>query len=254
MNSQSALANGDIKVLGALTQEKVGNIGESYSDTILLKNTGQASCEVKIYQTDYLFRADGSNFYSLPGSNPLSNAKWITLSASSVTIPPGQTAPVNYHIKIPQSEDLHGTYWSLVMVEPVETKSVPSAKGKYTLGLKTNIRYGVQIVTNIKDTGARRIEILNKKIVDEKGHKFLQFDIINTGERWLDPSVSVQLYNKEGKLLGPFIDPKSRIFPTCSVRHKIFLRDIGKGDYKAQVIVDNGDQYVFGANYELTIR
>jgi hypothetical protein len=257
LGSKNALANNDIKVLGSLTHEKITSNGERYSGTILIKNTGENPCKVKVYQTDYLFYADGSNIYGPPASNPVSNANWITLSAKWIIIPAGETAPVNYSVQVPRNLDLHGTYWSLVMVESTADTSAggtSAATGKYVLGLQTNIRYGVQIITDIKDTGTRRIEFLDKKIIDEKGKKFLQLDIKNTGERWLDPVVSVQLYNKDGKLLGTFSSAKSRIFPACSVRHSVYLPNISKGKYKALVIVDNGDQYVFGANYELTIQ
>lgn len=254
--NQNIFASSNIKVLGSLTQEKIVGSGQNYNGTILIKNAGENSCQVRIYQTDYLFYADGSNLYGTLGSNPLSNGKWITLSSTSITIPAGQTAPANFSVEIPKNPELHGTYWSLIMVEPVDSGSdnASSAKGKYVLGLQTNVRYGVQVITDIKDTGTRSIVFLNKKIVDENGKRILQFDIKNTGERWLNPTVSVQLYNKDGKLLGTFGGEKNRIFPTCSVRHKILLSEIQKGDYKAVIIVDNGDQYVFGANYELMIR
>ncbi len=252
---QNVFASGDIKVLGSLTQEKVVGGGESYNGAIIIKNAGGSPCKVKIYQTDYLFYADGSNSYGLPGSNPLSNAKWVALSTAWVTVPAGQTAPVNYSVQVPKNPDLRGTYWSLIMVEPVEAAGDnPGVKGKYVLGLQTSVRYGVQIITDIKDTGTRSIAFLNKKISAENGNKVFQFDIKNTGERWLNPTVLVQLYNKNGKSLGTFGSEKKRIFPTCSVRHKILLPDIPKGEYKAVVIVDNGDQYVFGANYEMIIQ
>jgi hypothetical protein len=255
--SRNAFANNDIKVLGSLTHEKISDSGEAYSGTILIKNAGESPCRVKIYQTDYLFYADGTNLYGSPASNPYSNAKWIALSAKWLTIPAGETAPVNYEVQIPHISDLQGTYWSLVMVEPAADNGpaqTAAEKGKYVLGLQTNIRYGVQIITDIKDSGTRKIELLNKRLIEENGKRFLQLDIKNTGERWLNPSVSVQLYGKDGKLFGTFGNAKNRIFPTCSVRHKIYLGDIPKGEYKALVIVDNGDQYVFGANYELTIQ
>jgi hypothetical protein len=144
----------------------------------------------------------------------------------------------------------------MVMVEPVEDPSDTASeqKGKAVLGLRTVIRYGVQIVTNIEETGTRRIEFIDKRLIKEQGKNLLQLDIKNTGERWLSPTVSVQLFDKDGKKSGAFHTDKIRIMPTCSVRCKIPLENITPGKYKALVIVDNGDQSVFGANYDLTIE
>lgn len=253
--SHDVSALGSIRVLGELTQEKVAGYGEKYSGMILIKNTGDTVCKVKIYQTDYLFYADGTNIYGNPGTAPMSNAKWIKLSPNFVTIPANDAATVNYNVEVPNNKSLRGTYWSMIMVEPVEddTPPLPGQKGKAVLGLQAVIRYGVQIITNIEDTGTRRIEFLDKRLIAENGRYILQLDIKNSGERWLSPQVSVQLFDKDGKKLGAFHIEKIRILPACSVRRKIPLDNIPSGKYKALVIVDNGDQAVFGANYDLTI-
>ncbi|HEX3046937.1 MAG TPA: hypothetical protein VHY08_19440 [Bacillota bacterium] len=253
---ESTWAAGGIRVIGELTQEKSVSSGTKYNGSFLIKNTGDTACKVRVYQTDYLFYANGTNIYGNPGSAPLSNAKWITLSSNYITVPVNETATVNYSVEVPQNKELRGTYWSIVMVEPVEdiTDQTSEQKGKAVLGLKTIIRYGVQIVTNIEETGTRKIEFIDKRLINEKGKNLLQLDIKNSGERWLVPTVSVQLFDKDGKKSGAFRTEKIRIMPTCSVRCKIPLENITPGKYKALVIVDNGDQYVFGANYDLTIE
>ncbi|MCL6590270.1 MAG: hypothetical protein K6U80_09985 [Firmicutes bacterium] len=254
--NRSVLAEGGIRVLGELTQEKSVKSGNKYDGCFLIKNTGPAACKVRIYQTDYFFYADGTNIYGNPGAAPQSNAKWITLSSNYITIPGNDTATVNYRVEVPPNKELRGTYWSMVMVEPVEDAAgqVSQPKGKAVLGLKAVIRYGIQVITNIENTGARRIEFTGKKLIREDGKNILQLDIKNSGERWLSPTVFVQLFDKNGKKTGDFHTGKLRIFPTCSVRCKINLENVTSGKYKAVVIVDNGDQYVFGANYDLTVE
>ena len=70
-----------------MTQERQAKPGETYRGTIVLRNTGAAPAEAKVYQTDYSFAADGSNLYGAPGRLPRSNANWISLSRELVTIP-----------------------------------------------------------------------------------------------------------------------------------------------------------------------
>lgn len=246
-----------VSVIGGLSREKAVMPGERFEGIIFLKNKGEGPAEVKVYQTDYLFFADGRNIYGEPGGIPRSNAKWISLSPTRTTIPPNQTSSVHYTVQIPENPDLKGTYWSMVMVEPmagVSPEGIEGEKGKIKLGLQTIVRYGIQIVTDIGDTGIRKIRFLDRKLISEDGKRLLQVDIENTGERWLSPLVWVEIYNEQGQSIGRFESGKFRIYPGCSVRHKFDLTNVPKGKYKALLVADNGDEYVFGARYDLGIE
>jgi hypothetical protein len=246
-----------VSVIGTLSREKTVKPGEKFEGVILLKNTGGNSQEVKIYQTDYLFFADGRNIYGEPGSIPRSNAKWVSLSPNRLTIPPNQTASVYYTVQVPDNPDLKGSYWSMVMVEPsamVMAETPEEEKGKVKLGLQTIIRYGIQIVTDIKDTGIRKVSFIDKKLIRENEKKTLQISIENIGERWLSPLVWVELYNVQGVSIGRFESDRMRIYPGCSVIHRVDLTDVPGGRYKALVVADNGDDYVVGARYDLGIE
>src|SRR5690554_2475565 len=252
LGSANTFAAANIKVIGPLVQETTTNIGAVYNGNILIENTGETPCTARIYQTDYLYYAQGTNIYGTPGENPSSNANWITLGANWVTIPAKDTATVNYKVQVPQNSDLPGTYWSMLMVEPADDQAIRGRKD--TITLQTKIRYGIQVITHIGNTGTRRIRFLDRKIITDNGRKILELDIENCGERALFPSVSLQLFSDSGNLIGNFHGRQTRILPTCSIRQRINLPNIPRGKYKALVIVDNGDEYVFGANYDLVIE
>ncbi len=262
-----------ISILGELAQERSLQLGEKYEGTINLKNTGQTPCQVNVYQTDYRFDADGTNIYGEPGSSARSNAGWLSVSPGRLTILPDQIATVYYTVQIPERKelasinpdisatenlDLTGTYWSMVMIEPMpeelSPENIQDRTGKIQMGIKTKIRYGIQIVTNIGDSGTRRMEFRDKKLIKQDGKTILQMDIENTGQRWLFPSVWVEIYAEGGKAMGRFDGDKKRIYPGCSVRQKIELTDIPAGQYQALVVADNGDDYVFGARYNFEIK
>ena len=99
-----------------LTEEVVVSPGEKVTGMITLRNSGETPETVRAYQTDYLFHADGRTVYGEPGSTPRSNASWITIYPTEVTLPPGGEATIHYQIEVP-SENLAGTYWSMV-IEP----------------------------------------------------------------------------------------------------------------------------------------
>ncbi|UCB52269.1 MAG: hypothetical protein JSV10_09840 [Candidatus Zixiibacteriota bacterium] len=261
-----------VLVMGELTREKTLQPGETHEGTINLKNTGETSCQVNVFQTDYLFYADGSNVYGEPGTVVRSNADWLSVAPNRLTIPPNEMASVYYTVRVPQiqklasiynniqvleSPDLIGTYWSMVIVEPVPQtgpEAIEDETRKVKMGIQTKIRYGIQMVNNIGDTGSRKIKFSDKKLINQDERKFLQMDIENIGERWLSPTLWVEIYDSHGAKVGRFESSKKRIYPGCSVRHKVDLTDVPKGKYQALVVADNGDEYVFGAKYDFGIE
>jgi len=241
-------------VSSGLTVEKVVLPGDKIVGVIALR--GEESDEtVRIYQTDYLFYADGRNEFGKPGSNPRSNASWISYSPNQITLPAGGRAEVTYQITVPNDKDLRGTYWSVIMVEevPKGTLEVPSAKkGEVAVGIRVVSRYAVQVVTHIGDTGTRALEFADKKLEMKDGKTCLILDVKNTGERWLVPEVYVDLFGQSGQL-GRYPGGKLRIFPGCSVRYRVDLGALKPGKYNALVIADCGEDNVFGARYTLEV-
>jgi hypothetical protein len=248
---------GGVSVIGGLTRERVLQPGEKYEGKITLQNSGETSWQVTVYKTDYLYYADGRNIYGEPGQATRSNADWITVSPPRLIIPPNEQASLYYKVEVPQNPNLIGTYWSMIMIEPASEaslKNLQDKEGKVKVGIQTVVRYGIQIVTHIGDSGTCEIDFMDKKLIKAEGQSILQMDIENIGQRWLSPIVWVELYSSQGSKVGRFESDKKRIYPECSVRHRIDLTEVPTGNYKALVIVDNGDDNVFGARYNLGIE
>lgn len=246
----------EVSVIGGLTREVTLDPGGRTEGRIILRNAGDEPQEVKVYQTDYRFWADGRNEYGEPGGVPRSNARWITHSPQQLTIPPRATESVYYTIQAPAQEGLCGTYWSMLMVEPIaaETLEPPQPEeDRVTIGIRTVMRYAIQMVTHIGDTGVRELKFADKQLIVEGEKRALRLDLENTGERWLVPRVWVELYDEQGTSLGRFEGGQFRIYPGCSVRYQIDLSEVPPGKYRALIVADNGDEYVFGAQYDLEL-
>ena len=246
-----------IMVKSSLLQEKTAGIGETYQGVILISNNDTVAKNVKIYQTDYTFNYDGKSVYGEPGRNPHSNANWIKFSSTYLTISPQEEVKLNYTVNVPDDELLTGSYWSVVMIEGIkETAPVSSEakKGEIKVGIQTLVRYAVQIITNIGDSGSREINILNKELVKGKEGKYtLQMDVENSGERTLRPTINAELYNLQGLLAGKFKGNRARIYPQTSARYKVDFNDVPAGKYKALITLDNGDDYVWGIQINLEL-
>ncbi len=249
--AESCLAG--VQVIGGLARERNLQPGERFDGSIVLKNTGEVATSVRVHKVDYLFYADGRTLFDEPGNVPRSNAAWISFSPSRLSIPPKQTATVSYTIKTPENRELRGSYWTVLMIEPTETDAEKEGP-RSGLSVRTLIRYAVQVIVNIGDTGERNIRILDKRLIDDDGKRLLQIDIENTGERVLTPYLWAELHGEGTSVQGRLETGKQRIYPGCTARYRIDLSKVPHGMYKALVVADNGDDYIFGARYDLLIQ
>jgi len=254
-----SLAVAQIAVIGELSQERDVSPGMTYDGTIVVRNDLDEPQEAKIYQTDYLFRFDGTNEYGEPGTAPRSNAPWITFNPSYLVVPPRSTATVNYNVVVPQTwkgSALRGTYWSMLMVEGIPKGSPESAVRRpgtrAQMGIQQTIRYGIQIVSHIENTGSADIAFIGSQLIArDDGSRVLQVDIENKGDRAIRPDVFVELFDEGGAAHGKFSGVRSRIYPGTSIRQSILLTNVPKGTYRALVVVDSGGDDVVAAQYTL---
>ena len=257
-----ALAGGgelpaQVAVLSSGIEQRQVRPGGVYVGSILLFNPTAEPQEARVYQTDYLFFADGSNRFDEPGTVPRSNAKWITYGPNRVTIPPGTRFRVEYTITVPDTLAvwLSGSYWSMLMVEGVPRSPHPASpepdSTQVVLGVRQLVRQAIQIVTDIAGTGALQVDVANPQLLaTADGGKVLQVDIANTGDLTAIPDVSVELYGEDGALKGKFAGVKQMLHPGTSVRQRIDLGALPAGTYHALVVADGGGE-VFGAQYRL---
>lgn len=248
---------GSVGVSGGLTRQLIVQPGGSHEGAIVIQNTGDKPVDIKFFQTDYAFSAAGETRYGVPGKAARSNASWVAFVPHQVTIPAHDTASVYYTINVPRGTGLSGTYWSVLMVEPVDTTQLilpKEQKANVNVGVKVVARYAVQMVTSIGDTGTRDVKLSNVRVISDSGQRVLEFDIENTGERWLNPSVWIDLYDAKGVSLGRRHCNRMRLYPGCSGRYRAALGDIPQGEYQAMMIADNGDENVFGSQFKIEIK
>jgi len=245
--------NAEIKLLGEMTRHYQVEAGNDYQGKLRISNTGDDTGYVRIYQKDYRFEAGGNSYYLKPDSLNRSNAEWIELKSSEVTeVPPRRQVEIYYDISVPSSVNKKGTYWSVIMVEPLGHELFKINKG--LLNLKQSSRLAVQIITDINNSGKVSVDINDPQIITEAESNFFQIDIKNTGEKWLTPEVWLELYTSNGKKLEKFKGSNKRIFPGTSVRHQIQLTGLAPGEYLAILLIDNGASGVFGRQYQFLIE
>jgi len=246
-----------VGIVGALTHEYSAVPGNSYEGSIEVNNPGEEEQEIKVYQTDYIFYADGTVVYGNPGDLPRSNARWITLSPKQVIIPPKETIAVHFTIQAPDDETLKGTYWSVIMLEPIAKGSPESSSpgsSRPSITVVEVLRYAIQVVTNFGESGTRSIKFGQMRLTAEDGRRSLSVDVENTGERWLRGGLWIDLYDSDGKYVGKYEGTRKRMYPQTSARYSVDLVGLANGSYKALIIVDCGGDDVFGINVNLVLK
>jgi hypothetical protein len=255
--SPAALAG--IHIEGSLYQEKNTAPGAVYRGTIAIRNSGATPAQAKLYGTDYTFAADGSNQYGAPGKLARSNGGWLRLSQEQLTIPAHGVASVQYEVSVPADDTLKGSYWSMIMIESLSAAESADGealkKGQARAALTAVTRYGVQVASDIGDTGRRELQFSNPRLVEGKDAKrFLAVDVGNTGERSLNPQISLDLNGAQDGAAKKVTGSRQRLYPGSSARFQLDVSAMPAGTYRALVTADAGGDDVFGSQFELTIH
>jgi len=250
-------AHGQIFIEGSLAHDREVEPGQSYSGTIEVGNAGTEEQAVRVYQTDYLFNAQGETFYGEAGSLPRSNGLWISVFPSRFTVPAKGSVAVTYRIEVPVDPNLRGTYWSMLMVEGIPPDSLEANADEEppepSIGIRQLLRYGIQIVTDIGSTGSTDLKIMDARLVREDEAVLLLLDVINSGERLIIPQVSAEAFNSDAEKAAVVAATTKRIYPGTSVRYRLDLSSLDSGQYQLLLIMDAGGENVFGASYSIQL-
>jgi len=250
---RTVLAHAGVAPDGEATQAHGAQPGDTYRGSIAIRNTGPAVAQVKLYQTDYLFSADGKNAFDAPGSLARSNAAWLQLNREQVTIAPDGVATVDYQVRVPEGAGLSGTYWSVVMVQELPAAEAAGVS-RAGVTLAQSMRHAIQIITEVGESGRSEIEFLNARVVGEGAQRAFDIDLVNTGERWLRTDIWLELHDSRGRVVGRFSAPRRRTFPGTSVHNRIEIGAAPAGKYLGLLVADGGRNDLFGMQIELDLR
>ena len=247
----SMVGKANILVLNGLTHENISLPGGQYRDRIEIQNSGTEVRSVKIYARDYWFSYTGESRHDDPGTLARSNASWINYTPRLITLQPNEKGFIDFEVNVPKTDSLNGTYWSVIMVEGI----TPPDTMDNSSGVKINtaIRYAVQIITNIGESGKRDLQFLGLELTQSEGKNVLNVAVENTGDFILKPEMSLEVFDGDGNSLGVFKADRRKTFPGTSVTSSIVLEGIKPGKYTAVLVADCDEDHVYGTNISLEI-
>ena len=250
--ASASAAAAQIAVVGSTVEERVAAAGESYTGTIVVRNLTKQDQPVRIYQTDYLFFADGTSHFDDPGTAVRSNATWITPTVRSLLVPPSSEMTVTYTVKVPASDTLSGTYWSTIMVEGAPSEAGRSSGGRPQVGVGAIMRYAVQVATHIKTTGSRKVTFANSRfLTNADSTQAFELEVKNVGERAYRPALWIEVYDEQGALKASARQERGLLYPGTSLKQTFALGKLAHGSYRAIVFADSGEDAVFASQFTL---
>lgn len=241
-----------IAVLNGLTHSHRVKEGMLYKGYIEIQNTGTDKQWVRISKNDFLCNSSGQMFYEEPVQHNRSNASWVELNTTSVVLEAGEIYQLTYQVSVPEKLELPGSYWCVVMIEPVdEVKVVPIENA---VQVKTQIRYAVQVICTTENEAKAEIKFIKTEVVKNEGGRYLAVDLEDTGELYHTVVVNADFFDAvTGSNSGKYQSQQYSIFPYTSRRFMIDITGLGVGRYKGTLLANCSDDQVFGLNLSLNI-
>ena len=243
----------NIVILNGLSHSYKVENGQVYKGRISIENTSSQPQDVKLFFQDFSYQASGLIQYSVPKTNPKSNADWIKLNTNLVSLQGKQKTEILYEITVPQEISDAGSYWSVIIVEPVDNLK---PKNENTgVNITSIVRYAIQIITDLDAEKAKPdLKFEGLKIEKEDKIKILKIAIANEGNLYCKATATIEIYKKNGEKIGTFFSQPMGLLPQTSKSFHIDISKINPEKYNAVIIATDEDENSFAINVELEIK
>ncbi|GAA5102882.1 hypothetical protein GCM10023210_44280 [Chryseobacterium ginsengisoli] len=251
---QFSFLKASIVVLNGLSHTYKVENGKVYKGKIALENTGKQPQSVKLFLQDYSYKADGTIYYTAPHTNEKTNADWIKMNTNLVTLKAKEKTEVYYEITVPDKISDPGSYWSVIIVEPVE--DIKPNDSKQGVNITSIIRYAIQVITDLDSDKAKPdLKFEGIKIEKEDGRQILKVAIANKGNLYCKPTAVIEIYNKKnGQKIGNFSSQAMGLLPQTSKSFHIDIDKTPPDQYNAVLIATDEDENAFALNVELEVK
>jgi hypothetical protein len=202
---QFSFLHAGIVVLNGLTHSYKIENGKVYKGKIAIENTGSTPQNVKLFLQDFTYHADGTLIIlsCIPITEPMvtgsnSTPIWLRLKGKEKT-------EVFYEITVPNQALDPGSYWSVIIVEPVD--DIKPSDNKPGVNITSVVRYAIQVITDYDTEKAKPdLRFENIKVEKEEGKQTVKVAIANNGNLYCKSTASIEIYNrKTGEKLGLFL-------------------------------------------------
>lgn len=176
-----------------------GAPGSNVTQTVTITNGGKAPFSFKATFSDWRRDSIGEKVYADAGTLPRSNADWLKLSETNLTVQPGESKQVNVTLTIPADASDVVTN-SMLMLTQIAQQSDEYLKNN-NIGIKVLFEFGLHVYytpeKNTKeDLDFTAINFRGKVKIADKMYNRVAVQIKNVGNTVSDSSVDFELTNK----------------------------------------------------------
>lgn len=243
-----------IVVLNGLTHTYKVENGKVYKGKVEIENTDNAPQDVKIFLQDYGYKADGTVLYTNPGTNDRTNTGWIKFNTNLISLKAKEKKEVYYEITVPNHVAQAGSYWSVIIVEPVE--NIKPTQDKLGVNITSIVRYAIQVITDYDSEKAKPVlKFEDVKIEKQASSQVLKIAVTNNGELYCKPTTTIEIYNRKGgQKIGTFSSEPMGLLPNTSKSFFIDISKVPPNQYNAVIIATDEDENAFALNVELDVK
>ncbi len=251
---QFSFLRAGIVILNGLTHSYKIENGKVYKGKVAIENTGSNPQSVKIFLQDYTYHADGTINYTALRTNKRSNGEWLKLNTNLVTLKGKEKTEILYEITIPNQAMDPGSYWSVIIVEPVE--DIKPSDSKPGVSITSIIRYAIQVITDFETEKAKPdLKFESIKVEKQEGKQTAKIAIANNGNLYCKPTASIEIYNrKTGEKVGTYSSLTMGLLPNTSKTFYIDISKVPPDKYKAAIIAADEEENAFALNVELEVK
>lgn len=175
-----------------------GNPGETVAQTITLNNTSSVPLNFSSRIQDFDRDSLGNKIYYEANTRPSSNAKWLSMSSTSIRVLPGESKKLNISMAIPVNAKT--VTQSMIFFTQVKEQTAKATAGK-SIGVNILMELGLQVYYTPNGLNAGELEFLafeDRGIVSNGKEQVrrLMLRIHNKGDLNKDAFVRLELTDK----------------------------------------------------------
>lgn len=254
-SASPARAQRGLAIGSRLFQEFRATPGAALDGQIVLRNATDHAQTLSVTQHDFLSDFGRLEYGLEPGTVPRSNAAWVRLPRTVVSVPADSIVAIPFDVVIPGAV-APGTYWSVVTVSQ-ELSVVGRAGTRVRTGqAQATVQQGAAFATLVvTHVGAMPsdLRMAGAALGEREGSPTVDVQLENAGEAMSRAAVWVELFREDGEALGRFDARLNFLFPGQRVTKPVPLTGVGPGRYLAVLYVDDGTE-VTGARLRFTIE
>lgn len=251
------ISKANIVINNGLTHSYDSQPGSTIKGNIEVQNIGESERRIIIYKEDLLRGCDGKELKVDSLSHDRSSITWMTLGEFEKVLEPNEKFVIPYEIKVPENSELDGSYWNMILVEMAE--AIDKTKDHRGISVSTKMRYGIQVITDIKATSepkttGEEIQFSDFKLNKEDSINVIQVQLMNQSIFRVNVSLVLDMFNEDGETVKSIeLNPK-KIYPNSCSTFDLYMDGVEPGNYSAQIIAGYGDGDLFGIDLDVELK